>query len=99
MTRKDRLENRCTHREYYAQFVTEDIRRMVVDRFGMDRLQRSTDPHLNDIPLQHWDALGVPFPRHIAEWMRAEGDFPTMAGWVCIAKEAARQAIESEVSS
>ena len=47
------------HQAYTAQFVTEDVIRMVVNGIGIKALAASTDPHLNDIPLKLWDRLGL----------------------------------------
>lgn len=91
-TRKDYMEHRCTHREYYAQFVTEATRRRVIQAFGVDRLRASEDPHLNDIPLARWDRVDVPAPPISLEDC---GDWLSPAGAVCILKEAARQIIEA----
>lgn len=45
--------------DYKAQFVTEAVIRAVVNGIGIAALARSTDPHLNDIPLAKWDRLGL----------------------------------------
>jgi hypothetical protein len=54
-------------------------------------LLASTDPHLNNIPLSSWDQL----PHCIGGDIKAAGDWLSPAGWVCVAKEAARQIIEA----
>ncbi len=90
-TRADYLANKCTYRQYYAQFVTEDMKLRLLAHIGGDNLLRSTDEHLNDIPLRTWD-LFIAGPLAIP--MKAVGDYMTQAGNVCIAKEAARQIIE-----
>ena len=56
-TRKQRLANICTHEEYWAQLVRPCITNLVVSTFGITRLEDSTDPHMNDIPLYLWDRL------------------------------------------
>jgi len=93
-TRKDYMEKRCTHREYYAQFVTDEIRQHVAKHIGTDQLRASTDEHLNDIPLRRWDHLPL-FYKSDHEKVRAAGDWISPAGAVCIYKEAARQLIEA----
>jgi hypothetical protein len=85
------MNNRCTHRQYYAQFVTEEMKSRLVQYIGLDRLLESKDEHLNDISLRTWD-LFIAGPLAIS--LRSVGDYPTIAGNVCIAKEAARQIIE-----
>lgn len=97
-SREDYMAKRCTHREYYGQFVTPAIKQMVISRFGIPTLLRSTDKHLNDIPLHQWDALagcrmrgseliGTPTPRI---------EDGSLSSTVCTFKEAAKQIIEEE---
>ncbi len=93
-TRKQYLDKECSHREYYAQFVTPGVVDRIVRRLGADRLLASQDEHLNDIPLHIWD--DIPAPMGSGQAMRALGDYPTLAGAVCINKEAARQFIAKE---
>jgi len=76
-TRQDYLDNKCTHREYYAQFVTLYIKAMVSNFIGINHIKASMDEHFNDIPLGLWDTL------------RCGGK--TLSDNVCIAKEAAKQ--------
>lgn len=89
----------ATNREFYGQFVTPDLVREVAARLG-DRLDKSSDPHLNDIRLVVWDKMaGLVKTRRVAKLMREAGDYLTASGCVCILKEAAKQAIESKNSS
>lgn len=89
-TRQDYLKRECTHREYYAQFVTDSIKNIVASRFGVERLKNALleDEHLNSIKLIEWDML------HISVDMSDYGDRLTLAGKNCILKEAARQLCE-----
>ena len=93
------INRRAHHRAYYAQFVTpahfDRLKRLV----GMiDKIKASQDPHLNNIPLSAWDILSVPLPAESAQRMRDCGDYPTLAGAVCILKEAANQIREGSVN-
>ena len=56
-TSQDRHDGKCTHDEYWSQFVTPGIRSHVERRIGVKRLLASTDEHLNDIPLGLWDGM------------------------------------------
>ncbi len=76
-TRKQYLNQECTHHEYYAQFVDANM----IARVGDISLEE---------PLPVWDGL-PPLPHYIGDKMREAGDYPTLAGNVCIHKEAARQ--------
>jgi hypothetical protein len=87
-------DRRAAHRRYYGQFVSEATIRRVVQAIGADALRRSTDQHLNDIPLEQWDRLTPHLP--LARRFEAAGDYATLAGLVCVAKEAARQWLEQQ---
>lgn len=94
-TRKQYLNDECTHRQYYAQFVTVETVKLVTRRFGLAELKKafSKDEAFNTIALPTWDALGYALPRQaINAQMKELGDYLTPAGTVCILKEAARQA-------
>lgn len=93
-TRKEYMDHKCTHREYYGQYVSDSLKARVKDDIGLKRLIKSKDEYLNDIPLKLWD--NIPMPYSVQDAMKKNGDFLTQAGIVCIAKEAARQVIEYE---
>jgi hypothetical protein len=95
-TRKQYMDKECSHRDYYGQFVHDGIKRRVLQCIGKERLEASTDEHLNDIPLKLWDTLGAVGDKR--QWDATEGDWPSMAGRVCIYKEAARQIKEEWTS-
>lgn len=84
-------------RLYYGQFVTRDIKERVKTAIGLQALMNSRDEYLNDIPLAKWDQIAA-CPAEVAEALRARGDYPTLAGMVCIYKVAARQIIEEELA-
>lgn len=94
-TRQAYLDGKCSHREYYGQFVNASVLAIVASHVGKDAILKSSDEHLNDIPLKRWDAVFHACPAWIAAAMREAGDFPTLAGMVCIAKEAANQIREA----
>lgn len=82
------------HRRYYAQFVTPEVRLLLTRFFPVHELLSSTDPHFNDLPLRRWDAAVCWLPKAVGDSMRAQGDYLTLGGGVCVLKEAARQAVE-----
>lgn len=88
-TRQDYLQDKCTHRQYYAQFVNDNVKQMVKDRIGIDKIKCSKDEHFNDIPLYLWDNCGLPYG--ISDLLKQAGDYYSLAGQVCILKEAGRQ--------
>jgi hypothetical protein len=61
-TRADYMAKVVDHNTYYEQFATPAVIRLVKFRIGADRIEASTDPYFNDIPLPYWDrACGVRF--------------------------------------
>lgn len=106
-SRADYLEKLCTHDQYYRQFVTPDVRTLVLQRIGLTRLLEATDQrYFNDIPLHIWDALAGATRKSPAghavgnsSAMRRAGDYPTLAGSVCILKQAARDLVAENNAS
>lgn len=104
-TRTEYMDKKISHRAYYAQFVTQHVRNLVLARIGMDRLLKSHDEHLNDIPLALWDSFWVSNaggmhivpPSSITALLREAGEGNSASTGTCILKEAARQLIESAI--
>lgn len=108
-TRKQYLNKECDHRQYYAQFVTEEIKRAVLFRIGKERILNSTDPYFNDIPLKMWDSIySRPRPGYnqtgdviitdtfgLRPLFEEAGEFITPGSIVCVLKEAAQQIKET----
>jgi len=88
-TKQDYLKGKCNHREYYSQFVNDNVKQMIIDRIGKDKIINSKDENFNDIPLKIWDNIGLPYG--ICDLLHQVGDFYTLGGQVCILKEASRQ--------
>jgi len=93
-TRQDYLNQKCTHSEYYAQFVTESTKRILLSRISKKELVEALreDPNLNSIKLTIWDGIGLSVTVNMKEY----GDTLTKSGRVCILKEAARQICNEE---
>lgn len=92
-TRQQYLDGKCTHSEYYGQFVTKGLKEDVKRWIGEDKILKSENEHFNDIPLHIWDSF-MQVLRHysLSAKLKEVGDAGlTLAGCVCIAKEAARQ--------
>jgi len=92
-TRKQYMAGECTHRQYYAQFVNNNTKGYLLGSISEVELIEATrhDEGFNSIPLKRWDMTTLMFNRQTLE---AAGDTYTMAGKVCILKEAAKQIIE-----
>ena len=79
ITREQYMNHKATHREYYGQFVNDNIKQVVARRIGLKRILNSQDEHFNDIPLQEWDNVSP------------VANVSTLGEGVCIVKEAAKQ--------
>jgi hypothetical protein len=109
-TRAQYLNKECTHREYWAQFVTEGMRQMVRRNIGLERLQRSQNEYFNDVTrLQDWDMMKDVTFRMLDQKVWREIQYPEYTdprsiGWslsdnTCLLKEAARQIVEETVDT
>lgn len=100
MTREEYLADGTYegHCRYYAQFVTEAARARVRRHPQVETLVKSKNHAFNDPESKEHFGLswwGQPvFSADVAALMRAAGDYPTLAGMVCIMKEAARQVVD-----
>lgn len=78
------------HTKYYEQFSALPfywIKQYPSWQRIVEKARKSTDKHLNDIPLKEWDDLmPIPIPYNLGNLVRSCGDYITAAGWVCIAK-------------
>lgn len=111
ITRQDYMKDPSNlHRSYYGQFVNDEVKNKVLEMFPLDRLLKSEDKHLNDLPLTKWDLLGgFIFSKTTGEMLQKPNDIRPIeynllkeanegvssSTMVCIYKEAARQIIES----
>ena len=92
-TRKQYINNECSHDEYHDQFVTNAAILRVKRSVGETRIVESKDEHFNDIPLNLWDSIGLSMETVRA--LRDVGDSYSLGGSVCINKAAARQIKQS----
>ena len=98
--RQDYLDNRCTHEQYYDQYVSLHVKNIVIGCIGRLAIVRSNDTNFNDIDLSNWDALGSLIVGAVGRKKFQElGDVPTLNGIVCIAKTAARQIRDAELQT
>jgi hypothetical protein len=94
LNRHDYLLGKGDIREYYSQFVTPKVIEVVVHFWGKSVLENSTDFWMNDLPLEKWDLLLNKLPPFAIRFSDL-GDLPTKAGFLCVAKEAARQYLDN----
>ena len=89
-------DTKTAHRAYYAQFVTPaHFTRL---KPLLDSIKSSKDPHFNDIKISVWDRLSLPVPMESNTLLHKCGDHPTLAGAVCVLKEAAQQIREGSAN-
>ena len=84
-TRKQYLNKECTHDQYYLG-IADAAGLKATDANKIDACStalRHGDEHLNTLPLPSW---GRPFTAETAKIMRELGDYPTLAGSVCLWK-------------
>jgi len=99
-TRKQYLDKECTYREYYAQFVAEDIKRAVATHIGLERIKNSKCEHFNNIPLKVWDRMSM-WPgmksrvSHVNNKVGV-GNVWSLSDGVCMLKVAAQMIREGE---
>lgn len=83
----------CSFTEFFGQFVTERMIRMIAQKIGVDRIVQSTDKHFNDIPIKLWDDLPIGDYLNktlfLAAYNKDHISYAPYVG-VCIAKTAAR---------
>lgn len=89
ITRKEYMDNKVTHYQYYSQFYTKEIETLILSAFTKDYLlsKYKDDNNLNNIPLSKWDDLSLYLS--IDNKIREVGDTPTLAVKVCILKNCA----------
>lgn len=85
-SRADYMEGRCTHQEYYLEIAK--ALHLVCFPGLLQRVRKSKDPHLNDIPLAMWDGMGSALVRlrSTHNVFEARGDLSSRAGMVCALK-------------
>lgn len=90
-TRNDYMNNKCTHEQYYLQYATPGIVARVKRSVNLDILRKcKTDDEIRAVyPLTFWDNVIGLCPADVAKMMRENGDYPTLAGMVCLAKAVA----------
>ena len=98
-TRKDYLDGKCTHSEYYSQYVenTNAAKDLVLTFWDEKTLFEAykKDKYLNSLPIKDWDDLA--YRLKIGPWLTFSelGDMNTLSSRVCVLKETARHIIKA----
>jgi len=98
-TRKDYMEKKVSHHDYYKEYVElADIRPQSIP-FSVEELEEALnkDKNLNSIALRKWDSIGSRFnTSKVHKISKLKGSWVSQATLVCIAKTAARMKIGVE---
>lgn len=93
-TRQDYLNHRCTHCEYFAQFVNPMQKRIILARWTAKELARAWEDdesfNTRSTPIAQWDRLACPTDHRLLDEL---GESSTPSTRICILKEAARQIV------
>jgi hypothetical protein len=94
-SRADYMAKKCTHEEFWGQYVNQHVTDVVLRRIGREKIQASKCPHFNDIPLSCWDALAGAVQSHVATMNVKSGMYKTrsasLSDCVCTLKAAAEK--------
>lgn len=96
-TRKDYLDGKCTHSEYYSQYVeSTDAKDLVLTFWDEKTLFEAykKDKYLNSLPIKDWYDLANRMIIGPKLTFSELGDMNTLSSRVCVLKEAARQIIK-----
>lgn len=98
-SRADYLAGRVTFEEYYRAIAKESgvSFRNSPMLPKVARALANGDEHLNTIRLAEWDSIGIMGKSSTAPVFKAHGDFWSIAGGCCVAKQAAKDAAMESV--
>lgn len=101
-TRKDYMGHKCTHADYYRSIAFE-LGIDYTSHHELDTIKaclETGDENLKRIPLRTWDSWGVWMlgNRAAHEAFKRRGDSLSLAGVVCVLKQAAKDAAAPCVS-
>jgi len=65
-TRQQYFNGEISFSDYYLQFATDEMRKKVIDKIGIERIKKAIkiDENLNNIPLKEWDMLSGHYWKH-----------------------------------
>lgn len=92
-THKDFMADKCTHEEYYAQFINEAGIEMVKKSKAFKRVLKSESKNLCEATIEEWDLIGT--AGEAANLLVTLGDRWTLSAAVCINKAIARHLLET----
>ena len=92
-TRQDYMDGAVTFEQYYTSIAEAAGISMAGSELMPDvkAALAAGDEHLNTIPIETWDRIAAP-RTWLATAFKAHGDFYSLAGGVCVYKQAAKNA-------
>lgn len=84
---------RKVHREYYSQYVNENVKKIMLFYFGQIPIMVTKSHHFSDVPKEKWDkALGkLQADSEVMNLLEKNGDVFNNVIGVSILKEACKQ--------
>jgi hypothetical protein len=92
-TRQDYMADKCTHEQYYAQFINAAGIEMVKKSQAYKTLIKKGSKDVSMVEVGVWDLIGT--AGESVNLMKTLGDNWSLAGAVCINKAIARQLLEA----
>ena len=97
--RSDYMAGRVSFEEFYRSVAkAAGISYSNADSAFLARVRQALtdgDEHLNSIPLHIWDGRAVMTAANVSRALKLHGDFYSLAGGVCVHKQAAKDAAQS----
>jgi hypothetical protein len=95
INRQNYINGSVTFQQYYGKVI--ELMQIKFDKSHplVQKCLNSTDPHYNDTGLQIWDSYAPIYERNLRRVLKSLGDQWSLAGNVCMLKEAVRLAINN----
>lgn len=90
-SRKEYMENKCTHKEYYDQFITPAGIELVSKSVAFKKLMKNNSEDLSSVTINFWDLIGT--AHDAVALLNSKGDTWSLASAVCINKAIAEHII------
>lgn len=88
-TRQQYLNKECSFEQYYLEIAAESGFQPPSQLVKL--CEKSQDPNFNDIPLIRFDIFAKSCSSAVDKAFRVRGDYPTIAGMVCLIKVTIRR--------
>lgn len=92
-TRQDYMADKCTHEQYYAQFINDAGIEMVKNSKAFKTLIKKGSKDVSTVEVGVWDCIGT--AGEAANLLKTLGDNWSLSAAVCINKAIARQLLKA----